>query len=138
MTGSEAAGGWLVGKLAPAIGGLFGGLSLAMFWTPEKLKEKGKIASIFIAGGISAMSGFAFTGLVAMQLGIDPQKIDLIIGLSWALGLSSIAIVNWMANFMAKREHFGIDQVAQDLNAMRKGQTPKPPVQRVRRLRVKK
>lgn len=138
MTGSEAAGGWLVGKLAPAIGGLFGGLSLAMFWTPEKLKEKGKIASIFIAGGISAMSGFAFTGLVAIQLGIDQQKIDLIIGLSWALGLSSIAIVNWMANFMAKREHLGIDQVAQDLNAMRKGQTPKPSVQRVRRLRVKK
>ncbi len=104
----------------------------------EHAKEKGKIASIFIAGGISAMSGFAFTGLVAMQLGIDQQKIDLIIGLSWALGLSSIAIVNWMANFMAKREHLGIDQVAQDLNAMRKGQTPKPPVQRVRRLRVKK
>ena len=33
---------FLIEKLAPAIGGLFGGLSLAMFWTPEKLQEKGK------------------------------------------------------------------------------------------------
>ena len=42
--------GFLIDKLAPALGGLFGGLSLAMFWTPEKLQEKGKVASVFIAG----------------------------------------------------------------------------------------
>jgi hypothetical protein len=126
MTGSEAAGGWLVGKLAPAMGGLFGGLSLAMFWTPEKLREKGKIASIFIAGGISAMAGFAFTGVVAMQLGIDPQKIDIIIGLSWALGLMSIAVMNWLANFMAAREHLDIAEVGREMNATRKGEAPAP------------
>ena len=49
--------GFLIEKLAPALGGLFGGLSLAMFWTPEKLQEKGKVASVFIAGGISAWFG---------------------------------------------------------------------------------
>ena len=61
--------GFLVEKLAPALGGLFGGLSLAMFWTPEKLQEKGKVASVFIAGGISAMAGFAFTAAVAGGVG---------------------------------------------------------------------
>jgi hypothetical protein len=126
MTGGEAAGGWLLGKLAPALGGLFGGLSLAMFWTPEKLREKGKIASIFIAGGISAMSGFAFTGIVALQLGIDQSKIDVIIGLSWGLGLLSIAVMNWLANFMAAREHLDIAEVGREINAARKGEQAPP------------
>jgi len=121
MTGSEtaAAGGWLVGKLAPAIGGLFGGLSLAMFWTPEKLREKGKVASVFIAGGISAMAGFAFTGMTASYLGITGDKIDVIIGLAWLLGLCSVAVMNWIANFMSKREHMDIAEVAVEINQTR-------------------
>lgn len=119
MTGTEtaAAGGWLIGKLAPALGGLFGGLSLAMFWTPEKLREKGKVASVFIAGGISAMAGFSFTGMVAMWLGVHPEKLDMVIGLAWFLGLISIAIMNWLANYMAKREHMDIGEVAEDMRA---------------------
>jgi hypothetical protein len=126
MTGGEAVGGWLLDKLAPALGGLFGGLSLAMFWTPEKLREKGKIASIFIAGGISAMAGFALTGVVAIQLGIDQSKIDVIIGLSWGLGLLSIAVMNWLANFMAAREHLDIAEVGREMNAARKGEGAQP------------
>ncbi len=126
MTGGEAVGGWLVTKLAPALGGLFGGLSLAMFWTPEKLREKGKIASIFIAGGISAMAGFALTGVVAIQLGIDQQKIDVVIGLSWGLGLLSIAVMNWLANYMARREHLDIAEVGREINAARRGEAPEP------------
>lgn len=131
MTGTEtaAAGGWLIGKLAPALGGLFGGLSLAMFWTPEKLREKGKVASVFIAGGISAMAGFSFTGMVAVWLGLPSEKLDMIIGLAWFLGLSSIAVMNWLANFMSKREHMDIGEVAADINATRKqlqGSAPAP------------
>jgi hypothetical protein len=126
MTGGELANGWLLDKLAPALGGLFGGLSFAMFHTPEKLREKGKIASVFIAGGISAMTGFALTGIVALQLGIDQQKIDLVIGLSWALGLMSIGVMNWLANYMARREHLDITEVGREINAVRKGEAPAP------------
>jgi hypothetical protein len=100
--------GFLIEKLAPALGGLFGGLSLAMFWTPEKLQEKGKVASVFIAGGISAMAGFAFTGIVAEKLGINPEKLDMQIGLAWILGLCSVAVINWVSNYMVKREHMDI------------------------------
>jgi alpha/beta superfamily hydrolase len=96
-----------------------------MFWTPEKLREKGKVASIFIAGGISAMSGFAFTGIVAMQLDIDTQKIDVIIGLSWVLGLASIAVMNWVANSFARREHSDVTDIGREINAARKGEAPK-------------
>jgi hypothetical protein len=120
MTGTEtAAGGWLIGKLAPAVGGLFGGLSLAMFWTPEKLREKGAVASVFIAGGISAMAGFSFTGGVASYLGVASEKIDVVIGLAWLLGGVSVATMNWVANFMSKRENMDIAEIAQEINSTR-------------------
>ena len=106
---------FLIEKLAPAIGGLFGGLSLAMFWTPEKLQEKGKVASIFIAGGISSMAGFSFTGAAAEKLGINTENLDMLIGLSWILGLCSVAVINWVSNYMSKREHMDIKEIADEL-----------------------
>ena len=111
--------GFLIDKLAPALGGLFGGLSLAMFWTPEKLQEKGKVASVFIAGGISAMAGFAFTGIVAEKLSIDSEKLDMLIGLAWILGLCSVAVINWVSNYMVKREHMDISEVAEEIKQKR-------------------
>ena len=107
--------GFLIEKLAPALGGLFGGLSLAMFWTPEKLQEKGKVASVFIAGGISAMAGFAFTGIVAEKLDINSEKLDVLIGLAWVLGLCSVAVINWVSNYMVKREHMDIKEIADEI-----------------------
>jgi len=126
VTGGEAVGGWLLEKLAPSLGALFGGLTLAVFWTPAKLREKGKVASIFIAGGVSAMTGFALTGIVAIQLGIDQRQIDVIIGLSWALGVMSVAVMHWLANFMAAREHLDIAEVGRELSAARKGEQAQP------------
>lgn len=107
--------GFLIEKLAPALGGLFGGLSLAMFWTPEKLQEKGKVASVFIAGGISAMAGFAFTGIVAEKLDINSEKLDVLIGLAWVLGMCSVAVINWVSNYMVKREHMDIQEIADEI-----------------------
>ena len=107
--------GFLIEKLAPALGGLFGGLSLAMFWTPEKLQEKGKVASVFIAGGISAMAGFAFTGIAAEKLGINSEKLDVLIGLAWVLGMCSVAVINWVSNYMVKREHMDIQEIADEI-----------------------
>ena len=107
--------GFLIDKLAPALGGLFGGLSLAMFWTPEKLQEKGKVASVFIAGGISAMAGFAFTGIVAEKLSIGFDKLDMLIGLAWILGLLSVTVINWVSNYMVKREHMDIKEIADEI-----------------------
>ena len=111
--------GFLIEKLAPALGGLFGGLSLAMFWTPEKLQEKGKVASVFIAGGISAMAGFAFTGIAAEKLGISSEKLDVLIGLAWVLGMCSVAVINWVSNYMVKSEHMDIGEVADEIKHKR-------------------
>lgn len=117
--------GFLIEKLAPALGGLFGGLSLAMFWTPEKLQEKGKVLSVFIAGGISAMAGFAFTGLAAEKLGVNSEKLDVLIGLAWVLGLGSIAVINWVSNYMVKREHMDIKEIADEIKQKTKPRTRK-------------
>jgi len=111
--------GFLIEKLAPALGGLFGGLSLAMFWTPEKLQEKGKVASVFIAGGISAMAGFAFTGIAAEKLNIGSEKLDVLIGLAWVLGMCSVAVINWVSNYMVKREHMDIGEIAEEIKHKR-------------------
>jgi hypothetical protein len=102
-----------------------------MFWTPEKLREKGTVASVFIAGGISAMAGFSFTGGVASYLGVASEKIDVVIGLAWLLGGVSVATMNWVANFMSKRENMDIAEVAQEINSARRRIQGGPPHKRV-------
>jgi len=65
------------------------------------------------------MAGFSFTGVVATWLGIPSDKLDMVIGLAWLLGLSSIAIMNWIANYMARREHMDIGEVAEEISKTR-------------------
>lgn len=126
-TESAAAVGWIASKLVPALGGLFGGLGLAAFWTPEKLREKGKIAATFIAGGISVGAAFIFTGLAAAAIGIDPQDLDKVVALSAVIGVFSVAGLNWVANYIEKREHMDIGQVARevrrDVSSVKSGTT---------------
>jgi hypothetical protein len=133
MTGGEGqAAGWLLGKLAAGLGGLSGGLSAAMFWLPKKLQEKGKIASVMTAGGISTMVGFTFTSFVAKQLGFDDKNIDVIVGLSWGLGMLSIACMNWAGNTMSRTENLDIGEVSRKINAARKGEAPAPALEKPR------
>jgi hypothetical protein len=94
---------WLISKIAPTVAALFAGLTLVMFWTPQKLLEKGRIASVFIACAISATFGFAFTGLFLHYLGLPTDSLDYVIGAGWLLGFFSVAIMNWMANWFANR-----------------------------------
>ena len=61
---------------------------------------------------------------------IDPQKIDIIIGLSWALGLLSIAVMNWIANYMARREHLDIAEIGREIKSVQNGEQT-----RIRRIR---
>lgn len=107
---------WLIGKIAPTIAALFAGLTLVMFWTPQKLLEKGKIASIFIAGAISASFGFAFTGLLLHYLGLPTASLDYVIGAGWLLGFFSVAIMNWITNWISKR---AVKDIAEIINEVK-------------------
>jgi hypothetical protein len=42
------------------------------------------------------------------------------------LGLFSIAVMNWVANALARREHLDIVEVGHEINAARKGEAAAP------------
>lgn len=106
---------WLFSKIVPTLAALFGGLSLVLFWTPAKLAEKGKVASVFLAGALSATFGFAFAGAVAKLIGVDVSHLDYMIGLGWCLGFITTAVYNWAANAISKRAGHDILDVYQDV-----------------------
>lgn len=112
---------WLLGKAAPTIAAFLGGLTLFMFWTPERLLNKGKTAAAFIAGAIAAVVGFAFTGLFLMTLGIDQNHLDAVIGAAWVLGFFSVAVLNWIANWIDKRSEKDILEVAKEIKDFKGG-----------------
>lgn len=127
---------WLITKIAPTLAALFGGLSLVLFWTPERLLQKGKVVSVFIAGAVAAVSGFTLTGVVAMMLGVSPESLDIIIGIAWTIGFFSLALFNWGANFIARREHQDIAEVYNEVKDIRNGRAkPARPIKPVRRVR---
>jgi hypothetical protein len=114
---SSATGGFLVGKLAYALGGFVGGLTTSMFWTPQRLKDHGKLA----AGGIMVAAptlAAAFTGVsVARRFGLNEQDLDVGLALGWAIGLLTIFLVAVLANFFRERESSDIISVARDVKA---------------------
>ena len=65
------------------------------------------------------MAGFAFTGIAAEKLGISSEKLDVLIGLAWVLGMCSVAVINWVSNYMVKREHMDIGEVAEEIKQKR-------------------
>ena len=50
-----------------------------------------------------------------VKLGINVDHLDMLIGLSWILGLCSVAVINWVSNYMSKREHMDIKEIADEL-----------------------
>jgi hypothetical protein len=107
---------WLLSKIAPTLAALFGGLSLVLLWTPQRLLEKGKIVSIFLAGAIAATSGFSLTGIIGYYLQIDPMLWDVVAGLGWLVGFFSVAIYNLAANFFANRADKDILEVYSEVH----------------------
>jgi uncharacterized protein (DUF4213/DUF364 family) len=43
----------------------------------------------------------------------------MLIGLAWILGLCSVAVINWVSNYMVKREHMDISEVAEEIKHKR-------------------
>jgi hypothetical protein len=102
-------------KGAAALTGLCGGLSISLFHQPEKLHAHGKLAAGAIVGGISVSASFALGGLLAKSLGLNFADIDVALGLGYVVGLVSIGLVAWVANFLEKRENKDILEVVQEV-----------------------
>ncbi len=106
---------WLLSKIAPTVAALLGGLSLVMLWTPQKLLEKGKVAAVFIAGAMSATVGFVFSAIALTALGLPISSLDYLIGIGWLLGFFSVAVMNWVVNWIEKKQNKDVFQVASDI-----------------------
>ena len=117
---------WAASKVVQAIGGLIGGLAMAAFWTPDKLREKGRIAAIFIAGGVSMAASLIGGGLIAHFLGIDPHDFEIAFLISMGVGTFGVAGYNWVANYIEKRQHWDIGQVAVDVRRQSANVRAKP------------
>jgi hypothetical protein len=122
---ATTAGGYFLAKVAAAFAGLIGGLSISFFYQPKKLHQHGKLAAGAIIGSIAVASAFALGGIVAHLLGVNFQNLDIALGIGWVIGIVSVGLVAWVANFLEKRETHDILEVASEVKAAVRG-TPKP------------
>lgn len=106
---------YLAAKAPAAIGAAFGAAVVATMWIPKRLRKRGAIAAGVIIGGTSVGSAFAFAGLIAMQLGLDPQVTDVGVGIGAGIGVFAVAVINWLVNFFEKREDRDLLEVTKEV-----------------------
>lgn len=123
---ATAGTGFVVGKVLSALAGLIGGLSVSVFWQPEKIKQHGKLAAGAIIGGISVGGSFTLGGMVAKYLGMDFADMDTALGIGFVVGVASVGLINFIANFFDHREKDDILEVAKEVNKARKRVPAKP------------
>ena len=135
---TTAAGGYLFSKGAAALSALFGGLSVSFFYQPSKLHEHGKLAAGAIVGGISVGAGFMLGGIAAKSIGMNFEDIDVALGLGYVIGMLSVGIIAWVANFLEKREKKDILEVVNEVRGKVKAAPATKKVTRRVRAGVKK
>jgi hypothetical protein len=112
---TTAAGGYLLSKGAATFAALLGALSVSFFYQPKKLHEHGKLAAGAIIGGISVSAAFTLAGIIANQLGVDFTQIDNALGIGYIIGITSVGVIAWVANFLSKREDKDILEVVKEI-----------------------
>jgi hypothetical protein len=66
------------------------------------------------------------------------KDIDVALGLGWVIGLLSVGLVSWVANYLEKREHQDIVQVVQEARDVAQGKEPAPVKPAAKRAPAKK
>ncbi|AXF86783.1 hypothetical protein DTO96_102539 [Ephemeroptericola cinctiostellae] len=106
---------WVVVRLAWALSGLFGAFALSVFWLPRKIEGRAAIAKGAIIGGTGVAVPLVFTGLVLRQLGLDGNDLDTAMPVAFVLGMLALALINWIANAVDRREDVDIIDVAREV-----------------------
>jgi hypothetical protein len=110
-----AAGGYLLSKAAATFAALLGALSVSFFYQPKKLHEHGKLAAGAMIGGISVSAAFTLAGIIANQFGVDFTQIDNALGIGYIIGITSVGVIAWVANFLSRREEKDILEVVREI-----------------------
>lgn len=103
---------------------------MSFFWQPKRLHQHGKLAAGAIIGGISVSAAFALGGLVAKWVGLNFEEIDTALGLGYAIGVISVGVIAWVANFLEKREGKDILEVVSEVRGAASGAKRQAPAKR--------
>jgi hypothetical protein len=125
MTGAEFGSAWVVAKIVQGCAALVGGLSMSIMWLPKRLMAHGKVIGIMLAGGLSALAGVAFTGIVAAHLEVDTKNLDSVIGTAMLVGACWTAFLNLLANSFSKREDQTLEEAVTQLRGKAKSEPTK-------------
>lgn len=101
-------------KLITGIAGLFGGIAIAIFWQPKKIKQHGMLGAGAIIGALSFGFSFAFGGIAAHFIGIDLANPDNAMAVGVVIGAIAVGIVSFVAAWLEKREGKDIGEVIKD------------------------
>lgn len=106
----------LISKLFSAIAGTAGGVILSLFWLPPPLVKRGEFIGGMLIGGIGAFSSATLAGMIAKMAGFDANDVDAALGIGFLIGLCSIGIIGFIANFFEKRQAADIVDVASEIS----------------------
>lgn len=129
---TTAAGGYAISKGATAVAGLFGSLSMSFLWMPKKFREHSRLAAGAIIGGIGVGAAIAMGGLIIKWFGLDPESLDIALGVGYLVGAASLGVIGWLANFFERTENKDILEVAAELKQATETKRKAKPVRKVR------
>lgn len=99
-------GSYVTAKIASAIGGLFGGMSIMTFIKPRSISEA------FARGGISTGAAIIFATPVLTALNLPPNwEMQLMSG--GVIGFLAYSVLGATARFLAKNQNDDIIELAQ-------------------------
>lgn len=102
-------------NIMSGIAGLFGGVSIAVFWQPRPIKEKGKFVGGAIIGAISFGFPFIFGKAVLSLLGVDVDNASYKLAIDTILGAVGVGCFSFVANWLKKREDKDIGEIIKDV-----------------------
>ena len=112
-------GGFIMSKTLSAIAGFIGGITLSFFWKSRKLREYSVFVGGAIIGSISVTAAIVLTGMVASYIGLNPTNADVALGLGYLIGMVSVGVVSFVANYFSRHENDDIVQVVHELKKRR-------------------
>lgn len=101
-------------KTLIASAGLAGGITIAGVYIPKRIAEKGLYIAGAIIGSTSVFTSLAFTEIIILKLGFDPEMYTMPI--AFIIGGSSLFIINIISNWARKHEDNTVFEVIKDIN----------------------